>query len=104
MYGKNCMMAMFADDTTSLSSKCKGSCSIQSDMDNVSRWFCPKRLSINRDKSKAVAFRRGHPSEILILDKILPYSNACKHLGVYVDKTKRCASENLVRTFVSNGS
>ena len=29
-------MAMFADDTTILSSKRKGLCSIQSDMDNLS--------------------------------------------------------------------
>ena len=65
----NCTMAMFADDTTILSSKRKGLCSIQSDMDNLSQWFCQNRLSINRDKCEAVAFGRGHPSEILILDK-----------------------------------
>ena len=33
----NCTMAMFADDTTILSSKRKGLCSIQSDMDNLSQ-------------------------------------------------------------------
>ena len=82
-------MAMFADDTTILSSKRKGLCSIQSDMDNLSQWFCQNRLSIKRDKCEAVAFGRGHPSEILILDKKIPYSNACKYLGVYVDKTLR---------------
>ena len=64
-------------------------CSIQSDMDNLSQWFCQNRLSINRDKCKAVAFGRGHPSEILSLDKKIPYSNACKNLCVYVDKTLR---------------
>ena len=85
----NCTMAMFADDTTICSSKRKGVCSIQSDIDNVSQWFCQNRLSINRDKCEAVAFGRGHPNEILILDKKLPYSNACKYLGVYVDKTLR---------------
>ena len=77
-------MAMFPDDTTMLSSIRKGLCSIQSDMDNLSQWFCQTRLSINRDKCEAVAFGRGHPSEILILDKKFPYSNACKYLGVYV--------------------
>ena len=65
----NCTMAIFADDTTILSSKRKGLCSIQSDMDNFSQWFCQNRLSINRDKCEAVAFGRGHLSEILILDK-----------------------------------
>ena len=58
-------MAMFAEDTTILSSKRKGSCSIQSDMDNLSQWFCQNRLSIYKDKCEAVAFGRGHPSEIL---------------------------------------
>ena len=58
-------------------------------MDNLSQWFCQNRLSINRDKCEAVAFGSGHPSEILILDKKIPYSNACKYLGVYVDKTLR---------------
>ena len=82
-------MAIFADDTTILSSKRKGSCSIQSDMDNLSQWFCQNRLSINRDKCEAVVFGRGHPSENLILDKKVPYSNACKYLGVYVNKTLR---------------
>ena len=85
--GKNC--TMFADDTTILSLKRKGFCSIQSDMDNLSQLFCQNEVSINRDKCAAVAFGRGHPSEILILDKNVPYSNACKHLGVYVDKTLR---------------
>ena len=60
---------MFADDTTILNSKRKNSCSYQSDMDNLLQWFCQNRLSINKDKSEAVAFGRGHPSEILILDK-----------------------------------
>ena len=60
-------MAMFADDKTFLSSKRKGVCSVQSDMDNLSQWFCQNRLSINRDKCEAVAFGRG----------------------VYVDKTLR---------------
>ena len=64
--GKNCTMAMFADDTTILSSKFKGSCSVQSDMDNLSQWFCQNRLSINKDKCEAGAFGREHPSEILI--------------------------------------
>ena len=82
-------MAMFADDTTISSSKRKGLCSIQSDMDNLLQWFCQKRLSINRDKCEAVAFGRGHPSEILTLDKKIPYSNACKYLGVYVNTTLR---------------
>ena len=85
----NCTMAMFADDTTILSSKRKSLCSIQSEMDNLSQWFCQNRLSINRDKCEAVAFGRGHPSEILILDQKILYSNACKYLGVYVDKTLR---------------
>ena len=82
-------MAMFADDTTILGSKGKGLCSIQSDMDNLSQWFCQNRLSIIRDKCEAVAFGRGHHSEFLILDKKIPYSNACKYLGVYMDKTLR---------------
>ena len=82
-------MAMFADDTTISNSKRKGSCSIQSDMENLLQWFCRKRLSINRDKCEAVAFGRGHRCEILILDKKVPYSNACKYLGAYVDKTLR---------------
>ena len=73
---------MFADDATILSSKRIGFCSIQSDMDNSSQWFCQKRLSINRDKCEAVAFGGGHPSEILILDNKVPYSNACKYSGV----------------------
>ena len=89
MYGKNCTMAMFADDATILSPKRKGSCSVQSDMDNLLHWFCQNRLSINRDKCDAVAVGHGHPGEILILDKKLPYSNACKYLGVYVDNTLR---------------
>ena len=79
----------FADDTTILSSKRKGSRSTQSDMDNLTQWFCQNGLSINRDKCEAVTFGHGHPSEILILDKKVPYSNACKYLGVYVDKTLR---------------
>ena len=62
-------MAKLADDTTLLRSKRKGLYTIQSDMDNLSQWFCQNRLSINRDKCEAVAFGRGHPSEILILDK-----------------------------------
>ena len=82
-------MVMFADDTTILNSKRKSSCSIQSDMDCLLQWFCQKRLSINRDKCEAVAFGRGHLSEILILDRKVPYSNACKCLGVHVDKTLR---------------
>ena len=65
--GKN--WTMFADDTTILSSKCNSFCSIQSDMGNLSQWFRQNRLSINRDKCEAVAFRRGHPFESLILDK-----------------------------------
>ena len=82
-------MAMFADDTTILSSKRKGSCSIQSDMDNLSQWFYQNRRSINRDNCEAVAFGRGHPSETLILNKKVSYSNVCKYLGLYVDKTLR---------------
>ena len=58
-------------------------------MDNLLQCFCQNRLSINRDKCEAIAFGRGHPSETLILDRKIPYSNACKYLGVYVDKTLR---------------
>ena len=87
MYGKNNTKAMFADDTTILSSKRKSSCSFQTDMDNLSQWFCQNRIRINRDKCEAVAFGRGHPSEILILNKKVSYSNVCKLLGLYVDKT-----------------
>ena len=64
---------MFADGTTILSSKRKRFRSIQSDMDYLSRWFCQNRLSINRDKCEAVAFGRGRPSEIFILDKKVPH-------------------------------
>ena len=35
--GKNCTMAMFADDTTILSSKRKSFCSIQSEINNLSQ-------------------------------------------------------------------
>ena len=66
---KNCTRATFADDTTILSSKRKGFSSIQSDMDNLSQWFCQNRLSMNIDKCEAVAFGRGYSSVILILDK-----------------------------------
>ena len=59
---------MFAD-TTNLSSKRKSLCSNQSELDNLLQWFCQNRLSINRDTCEAVAFGRGHPSEILITDK-----------------------------------
>ena len=83
----NCTLAMFADDTTILSSKPKGFCSIQLDMDNSSRWCSQNRLRINRDKCETVAFGLGHSSEILKLDKNVPHSNACKYMGVYVDKT-----------------
>ena len=63
-------MAMFADATTFLSSKCKDFCSIQSDsQDNLSQWFCQYRLSVNRDKIKAVAIAPGLSGEFLILDK-----------------------------------
>ena len=65
-------MAMFAEDTTILGSKRKGSCSSQSEMGNLSQWFCQNRLSINRNKCEAVAFGRGRPSAVLILDKKLP--------------------------------
>ena len=75
----NCTMAMFADDTTILSSKREGFCSIQPDMDNLSQWFCRSRLRINRDKCEAVAFGRGHFSGVWRLDKKVPYSNACKY-------------------------
>ena len=87
--GKHCIMSMFADDTTILSSQCEGSCSIQSDMDNLLQWFCQKRLSIVRDKCEAVEFGRGHPIRNLLLDKKVPNSNACKYLGVYVNKMLR---------------
>ena len=87
--GKNCTKAMFADETTILSSKRKRFCSIQSDMDILSLWFCQNRLSINRDKCVAVEFGRGQPSEILILDKKVPYSNASMFLGANVDKMLR---------------
>ena len=69
-------MAMFADNTTILNSKRRVVCSIQSDMENLSQWFCQNRLSINRDKCEAVAFGRGHANENLILDKKVLYSNA----------------------------
>ena len=84
--GKKCTSAMFADYTTILSSKSKGSCSIQSDMSNLSQWFSQNRLGTNRYKCEAVAFGHGHPSEILILDKKVPQSNACKCFCVFVEK------------------
>ena len=50
-------MAMFADDTTIMSSKRKGLCSIQLDMDDLSQWFRQNRLSIKKCETDCIRTR-----------------------------------------------
>ena len=53
------------------------------------QWIDQNRLRINRVKCEVIVFGRGYTNQHLIPDKMLPYLNVCKNLGVYMYKMFR---------------
>ena len=49
-------------------------------------WFCSNKLTVNIDKCESISFGMGKPENVEINGQRVEYKNACKYLGVYIDK------------------
>ena len=86
---KNSSVAMFADDTTLITSEKRIGNLLNVDIGHTSKWLACNKLTINIDKCETMFFGCGKPSDILLDKTIIPYKNSVKILGVHIDKNLR---------------
>ena len=83
---ENSQLAMFADDTTVIKAGKRVDNLIRKDVDCMFKWFCSNKLTVNIDKCESICFGLGKPEKVEIDGQQVEYKNACKYLGVYIDK------------------
>ena len=77
---------MLADNTTVIKAGKRVDTLIRKDVDYMFNWFCLKKLTGNLKECVSICFGKGKPEKVEKNGQQVEYKNACKYLGVYIDK------------------
>ena len=77
---------IFADDTSVAEAGPRNQCNLQTVLDRINNWFSYNKLSINIPKREVMNFGFGTRKDMTLSIEKLLKRNACKNLGVYLDK------------------
>ena len=80
------MIKSFADDTSSVNAGPRNQRNLQTDLDRFNNWTSYNKLSLKNPKCEVMNFGVATPKNSTLTNEKVPKRNACKYLGVYLDK------------------